>query len=63
MTVYLINSKDEVMSMFITNKAEVGNQLKKNMKILKSDQGGEYESNEFSELCANFDIIHQTTAT
>ena len=47
--VYLLNSKDEAMKMFITYKAEVENQLNKNMKILKSDQGGEYESNEFSE--------------
>jgi len=40
--------------MFITYKVEVENQLKKNMKILKSDQGGEYESNKFSELCVIF---------
>ena len=50
------------MNMFITYKAEVENQLNKNIKILKSDRGGEYESNDFSELCAKFDIIHQTTA-
>ena len=35
--VYLLNSKDEVMNMFITYKAEVENQLNKNIKILKSD--------------------------
>ena len=50
--VYLLNSKDEAMK----------NQLNKNIKILKSDRGGEYESNDFSELCAKFDIIHQSTA-
>ena len=49
------------MNMFLTYKAEVENQLNKNIKILKSDRGGEYESNECSELCANFGIIHQTT--
>ena len=48
--------------MFITYKAEVENQLNKNIKILKSDRGGEYESNNFSELYAKFSIIHQTTA-
>ena len=58
---YLLNSKDEAMNMFLTYKAEVENQLNKNIKILKSDRGGEYESNKFSELCAKFDIIHQTT--
>ena len=51
------------MSMFITYKVEVENQLKKNIKILKFDWGGEYESNKFSELCTKFDIIHQTTAS
>ena len=49
------------MNMFITYKAEVENQLNKNIKILKSDRGREYESNEFSELCAKFGIIHQIT--
>jgi len=60
--VYLLNSKDEALSMFIIYKAEVENQLNKNIKILKSDRGGEYESNEFFKLCAKFGIIHQTTA-
>ena len=59
---YLLNSEDEIMNMFITYKAEVENQLNKNIKILKSDRGGEYESNYFSALCAKFGIIHQTTA-
>ena len=38
--VYLLNSKDEAMNMFLTYKAEVENQLNKNIKILKSDRGG-----------------------
>jgi len=46
--------------MFITYKVKDENQLNKNIKILKYDRGGEYE---FSELCGNFGIIHQTTAT
>jgi len=48
--------------MFTTYKAEVEIQLNKNIKILKSDRGREYKSNEFSELCATFGIINQTTA-
>ena len=31
---YLLNSKNEAMNMFITYKLEVENQLKKNIKIL-----------------------------
>ena len=34
--VYLLNSKDKTMSMFITYKAEIENQLNKNVKILNS---------------------------
>ena len=48
--------------MFITYKVEVENQLNKNINILKSDRGGEYKSNDFSELCAKFGIIHQIIA-
>ena len=47
---YLLNSKDETMHMFLTYKVEVENQLNKNIKILKSDRGGEYESNNFSVM-------------
>ena len=50
------------MNMFLTYKVKVENQLNKNIKIVKSDRVGEYESNEFSELCTKFGIIHQTTA-
>ncbi|GJZ23366.1 pol polyprotein [Tanacetum coccineum] len=42
---YLINTKDEALNTFKTNKAEVENQLDKKIKILRSDRGGEYESN------------------
>ena len=37
--------------------------LTRKSKILKSDRGGEYVSNDFSELYAKFGIIHQTTAS
>ena len=51
----------KAINIFITYKVKVENQLNKNIKILTSDRGGEYESNEFSELCAKFGIIHQNT--
>ncbi|GJT36028.1 retrovirus-related pol polyprotein from transposon TNT 1-94 [Tanacetum coccineum] len=60
--VYLINTKDEALNMFKTYKAEVENQLDKKIKILRFDRGGEYESNNFSEFCSMFGILHQTTA-
>ena len=48
--------------MFKTYKAEVENQLEKKIKILRSDRGGEYESNDFADFCATHGIIHQTIA-
>ncbi|GJS08521.1 retrovirus-related pol polyprotein from transposon TNT 1-94 [Tanacetum coccineum] len=42
-------------------KSEVENQLDKKIKILRSDRGGKYESNDFSEFCSTFGIVHQTT--
>ncbi|GJT24335.1 retrovirus-related pol polyprotein from transposon TNT 1-94 [Tanacetum coccineum] len=60
--VYLINTKDEALNMFKTYKAEVENQLDEKIKILRSDRGGEYESNDFAEFCSTFGIVHQTTS-
>ncbi|GJR77919.1 retrovirus-related pol polyprotein from transposon TNT 1-94 [Tanacetum coccineum] len=60
--VYLINTKDEALNMFKTYKAEVKNQPDKKIKILRSDKGGEYESNDFSKFCSTSGIVHQTTA-
>lgn len=60
--VYLIHSKDEALNMFKQYKAEVKNQLDKEIKIIRSDRGGEYESNAFSDFCSSHGIIHQTTA-
>ncbi|GKA36304.1 pol polyprotein [Tanacetum coccineum] len=55
-------SKCEALNMFKTYKAEVENQLDKKIKILRSDRGGEYESNGFADFSSTFGIVHQTTA-
>ncbi|GJY93927.1 retrovirus-related pol polyprotein from transposon TNT 1-94, partial [Tanacetum coccineum] len=60
--VYLINTKDEALNMFKTYKAEFENQLDKKIKILRSNRGVEYESNDFAEFCSTFGIVHQITA-
>ena len=39
---------------------EVENQLNKKIKVLRSDQGGEYEL-PFVDVCAQHGIIHETT--
>nr|GEX09429.1 hypothetical protein [Tanacetum cinerariifolium] len=45
-----------------TYKVEVENQLDKKIKTLRTDRGGEHESNDFFEFCSTFGIVHQTTA-
>jgi transposase InsO family protein len=59
--VYLMKTKDETLHYFKIYKAEVENQLEKKIKRLRSDRGGEYFSNEFSELSAVHGIIHERT--
>ncbi|CAM8986525.1 unnamed protein product [Rhodiola kirilowii] len=45
--VYLLKSKDEASEMFLQYKAEVENQLDRKIKRLRTDRGGEYESDFF----------------
>ena len=59
--VYLLITKDEALHYFKVYKAEVENQLEKKIKRLRSDRGGEYFSNKFSEFCAMHEIIHERT--
>ena len=58
--VYLFKSKDETIEKFVLYKNEVENQLNKKIKVLRSDQGGEYES-PFVDVCAQLGIIYETT--
>jgi hypothetical protein len=59
--IYLLKSKDEALHYFKIYKVEVENHLKRKIKRLLSDRGGEYFSNDFSEFCAEHDIIHERT--
>ena len=54
--VYLLRNKDEAMDAFIKYKNEVENQLSKKIKRLRSDKGGEYESNPFNTFCEEHGI-------
>jgi transposase InsO family protein len=40
----------------------VENQKERQIKVLRSDRGGEYFSNEFSTFCEENGIIHQMKA-
>jgi transposase InsO family protein len=57
----LLRSKDKVLEMFIKYKIKVENQKNKRIKRLRTDRGGEYESNPFKEFCKQNDIIHEVT--
>jgi transposase InsO family protein len=59
--VYLLKTKDEALNYFKAYKAKVENQLERKITRLRSDRGGEYFSSEFSELCMEYDIIHERT--
>jgi transposase InsO family protein len=49
--IYFLKTKDEVFSRFHEFKALVENHIGKKIKVLRSDNGGEYTSNEFKDLC------------
>ncbi|GJZ36835.1 retrotransposon protein, putative, ty1-copia subclass [Tanacetum coccineum] len=59
--VYLIKHKHEVFEMFKTFQNEVENQLRKTIKALQSDRGGEYLSQEFLDHLRSRGIISQLT--
>ena len=59
--VYLLKKKDETFNVFKTYKAEVENQLERKIKVLRSDKGGEYFSNDFKLFCEGHGIIYECT--
>ena len=48
---YLLKTKDEVFSKFQEFKVEVHNLTDKNIKTIRSDNGGEYTSKELVVFC------------
>ena len=58
--VYLLKRKDEAIEKFVLYKNKVENQLNKKIKVLRSDQDGEYESSSV-DFCAQHGIIYELT--
>jgi transposase InsO family protein len=56
-----LKSKDEVLGKFKELKALVENLSKRKIKILRSDNGGEYTSNEFRSFCRDVRIKRELT--
>lgn len=59
--VYFLKSKAEAMNKFIEFKNYVEVQTENKIRILRTDNGGEYCSVEFERYCKNQDIRHQLT--
>lgn len=61
--VYLLKSKVDVFSNFFFYHKMIETQFTKKIKILHSDNGGEYLSFAFHSYLDQHDIIHQTICT
>ena len=59
--VYLIKHKSDTFRVFRTYQNKVQNELGKSIKILRSDRGEEYLSQEFRDHLRNCGIISQLT--
>jgi transposase InsO family protein len=59
--VYFLKSKDEVFGKFKEFKALIENLSKRNIKILRSDNGGEYTSKVFVNFCKDVKIKRELT--
>eukprot|EP00253_Pinus_taeda_P027530 PITA_27530 len=59
--IYFLKKKDEVFSRFRHFKALIENQTEKKIKTLRTDNGTEYESNEFHDFCKEVGIKRETT--
>ncbi len=60
--IYFLKSKDEVLCRFKKFKALVGNLIGKKIKVLHSDNGGEYVNKDFTNFCAREGIRREWEA-
>lgn len=59
--VFFLKFKPEVAGLFHKYKALVENYAKSRIKVMRSDNGTEYTSNQFKKLCYKVGIEHQLT--
>jgi hypothetical protein len=61
--IFFLRKKSEVFDRFKEFKALVENQTEKIIKVLRTDNGGEFCGNEFEELCKKCGIERQNTTS
>jgi hypothetical protein len=59
--IYFLKTKDGVLARFQEFKAQVENLAKRKIKVLRSDNGGEYTSKDFSDFCIEAGIKREYT--
>ena len=59
--IYLLRNKSDVFPIFQTFHAMIQTQFQTHIKVLRSDNGGEYVNHLFHQYLATHGIIHQTT--
>jgi len=59
--IYLLKTKDEVFDKFVEFKASVENLTGRKIKVPRTDNGGEYTSNEFKDFCKGEGIKRELT--
>lgn len=57
--VYLLKFKFDVFNIFKYFKATIENQLNRKIKIFRSNGGGGFSSNAFTDFCSSQGIIHE----
>ena len=60
-TVYFIRSKSEVFSKFVEYVSRVENETGLRVRAIRTDNGGEYTSQNFNKFCTDKGIMHQFT--
>lgn len=61
--VYFLKAKSECCRVFQDFKAMVENQVDKKIKVLRTDNGGEYTGNQIEDYLRSSGVQHQTTAS
>jgi transposase InsO family protein len=62
MWLFTIKFKSEALAVFKNLKVLIEKESEKSIKILRTDGGGEYTSNEFEDFCRSQGISHEVTA-